>query len=69
MHVVVNDSPLELAGDATVLELLRTLSVSPDRIAVEVNREIVPREDYGSRRLAEGDRIELITFVGGGEDA
>jgi thiamine biosynthesis protein ThiS len=67
--MVVNGSPLELAEDATVLELLRALSVSPDRVAVEVNREIVPREDYGCRRLAEGDRIELITFVGGGSDA
>jgi len=50
----------------TVEELLDTVEVPPNYLAVEVNEEVVPREQYGDVMVGAGDRIELVTLVGGG---
>jgi sulfur carrier protein len=50
----------------TVLGLLRELSLDPVRVAVELNLEIVAKPDYESTALNEGDRVEIVHFVGGG---
>ena len=62
----VNGHPRQFAGQLTVRELLEQLSVSAPAIAVEVNREIVPRSRYQTHELTHGDRVEIVTFVGGG---
>jgi thiamine biosynthesis protein ThiS len=54
------DGPLTLAG------LIERLGMKQDRVAVELNREIVPREQWGQTSLSEGDRLEIVHFVGGG---
>ena len=64
--MIVNDETRTLATGATVADLVASLGLGPRRIAVEVNREIVPRAFYGATVLAEGDTIEVIHFVGGG---
>jgi sulfur carrier protein len=65
--VHVNGQPHELPAGATVAALLATLSPPPKGpCAVEVNREIVPRSQHDARTLADGDRVEIVTFVGGG---
>ena len=51
---------------ATVLALVTELGLDPRKVAVERNLAIVPRSLYGDTRLTEGDRIELVQFVGGG---
>lgn len=66
MRVTVNDEPREVAGGATVADLVVTLGLGPRRIAVEVNRAIVPRAEYGMTGLHDGDAVEIIHFVGGG---
>ena len=66
VQVVVNDEPRAIAPGATVADLVATLGLGPRRIAVEVNRAIVPRAEYGSTILHDGDTIEVIHFVGGG---
>jgi sulfur carrier protein len=50
----------------TVLGLVQELSLDPKKVAVELNLEIVPRSLHGETALAEGDKIELVQFVGGG---
>jgi sulfur carrier protein len=50
----------------TVAELIRSLQIKTSSIAVEVNRVIVPRSSHETHRLEEGDRVEIVTFVGGG---
>ena len=50
----------------TVLELLEEYSLKDRKVAVELNREIVPRTEYQSRSLNTGDCIEIVQFVGGG---
>ncbi len=66
MTLTVNGKPQEVADGSTVADLLRGLGLPPERVAVERNREIVPRATFGQAQLAAGDRLEIVTFVGGG---
>ena len=50
----------------SVLELLELLEIDPRRVAVELNLEILPKPAYESTTLQDGDRIEIVHFVGGG---
>lgn len=67
-----NSLRIEVNGEArdtaatTILGLVQELSLDPKKVAVERNLEIVPRSLHGETALAEGDRIELVQFVGGG---
>jgi len=66
MEVVVNGDPRAVAPGTTVASLLRELSLPASRVAVERNREIVRKAEYEAVALSAGDRIEIVTFVGGG---
>ncbi|MBA2480787.1 MAG: sulfur carrier protein ThiS [Planctomycetes bacterium] len=66
MRVTVNDQDLEIPEPCSVSELLARLALPGTRVAVEVNRQIVRRVDHAGRTLAAGDRIEVVTLVGGG---
>jgi thiamine biosynthesis protein ThiS len=56
----------DAASPFTLTALVESLGMKPDRVAVELNREIVPRDRWAETRLAEGDRLEVVHFVGGG---
>lgn len=64
--VTLNGEPRPVAAGTTVAELVAQVSGTGGKVAVEINREIVPRSTHGERVLAEGDAVELVTFVGGG---
>ena len=64
--VMVNDETRALPDGATVADLVGTLGLGARRIAVEVNRAVVPRAEYPSTTLRDGDAVEVIHFVGGG---
>ena len=66
MHIQVNGEARMTREGATVADLLRELQVRPDRVAVELNLEILDRREFERRGLREGDRIEIISFMGGG---
>ena len=66
MEIVVNGEPRRLAGSSTLLDLLETLGLDLHTVVVELNREIVRRPRLGETRLAAGDAVELVHFVGGG---
>lgn len=66
MRIEVNGEPREVADGLTVRELLVQLALGDQVVAVERNEEIVPRAEHVSARLAEGDRVEIVHFVGGG---
>ena len=66
MQITVNGEPRPLAGTITVAELLDELQLKTKYVAVEVNKELVPRARHGEHRLADGDRLEIVTLVGGG---
>ena len=64
--VTVNGSPMRVPAGASVADLLERLRVSTPRVAVERNREILPKAQYGTTVLAEGDSYEVVELVGGG---
>ena len=66
MKITVNGEERVLAGDTTLLDLVRGLGLEKSPIAVEVNRAVVPKVRHRETRLAEGDRLEIVTLVGGG---
>ena len=66
MNILVNGEPRDVADGTTIDALLAALGIDRRRIAVERNREIVPRGQHAATPLAEGDRIEIVTMVGGG---
>jgi thiamine biosynthesis protein ThiS len=64
--IIINGEPREIPGPLTIAELLRHLSVSTPHVAVERNRSIVAKQDFDRIRLEPGDRLEIVTLVGGG---
>jgi thiamine biosynthesis protein ThiS len=66
MNILLNGQPHALPGSLTVAQLMESLAVSPAQVAIERNREIVPRSRYGEVMLAEGDAVEIVSFIGGG---
>ncbi len=66
MKIILNGQPDQVESGATLAVLLGRLCLEPIRVAVEVNEELVPRMSFGGRVLQEGDRVEIVTFVGGG---
>ncbi len=66
MQVIVNSQHRQVAEGTTVAGLLEELRLAGKPVAVEVNLELVPRQRHGQHRLAEGDRLEIVTLVGGG---
>jgi len=66
IDVMVNGEPRTVARGATLLELLRALELDPRAVVVEHNRTIVRRPALGDVRMAPGDAVELVHFVGGG---
>ncbi|MER3631396.1 MAG: thiamine biosynthesis protein ThiS [Blastocatellia bacterium] len=66
MRIFVNGEERELDGTISVTELLERLALPARRVAVERNRSVLSRADWDTELLTEGDRIEIVHFVGGG---
>jgi thiamine biosynthesis protein ThiS len=66
MEITVNGQPRQIEAGATVAALLEVLGLDPRQLAVERNLELVPRGEHAATALAAGDRIEVVTLVGGG---
>jgi len=66
MKVFVNGEEKDLSDATSLSELITELDLPVARIAIELNREVVRRSDWGSTMLNDGDRIEIVHFVGGG---
>ena len=66
VSLTINGEDRSFDGAPTIQAILELLDVPADAVAVEVNRTIVPRSTHGHHRLADGDEVEVVTFVGGG---
>ncbi|WP_256380624.1 sulfur carrier protein ThiS [Stutzerimonas decontaminans] len=66
MQIQLNGEPYELPAGETVADLLVRLELSGRRLAVELNRDIVPRSAHASTELSEGDHVEVVHAIGGG---
>ena len=66
MQIRVNGQPVEIPDGSTVATLLERVHLEAGRVAVERNQDIIPRAVWNASPLADGDQIEIVTFVGGG---
>lgn len=66
MKLVINGDDREFVAISTVSTLLLQLNMKPDRVAVELNRELLPRDRWAATQLQDGDKLEIVHFVGGG---
>lgn len=66
MTIEVNGKPREIANGTSVASLLEALGVKQPHVAVELNLEVVPRAEHAATALRDGDRLEVVTLVGGG---
>jgi sulfur carrier protein len=64
--IILNGDPYLIDGDLQLSALLERLNARRGRVAVEINREIVPRASYSATVIKPGDNVEIINFVGGG---
>ena len=66
MRIQLNGKQHEIQDELSIAELLQNLEIRTDRVAVEVNMEIMEKSGFQSRLLHEGDQVELMSFIGGG---
>jgi thiamine biosynthesis protein ThiS len=66
LTIIVNENEIEMPEGSVISDLIKTLSLNPGRLAVELNRRIIRRANWDSTRISEGDRVEVVHFVGGG---
>jgi len=66
MQIFVNGKAKEISEGIIVKTFIDTLRLNSKAIAVELNLKVVPKKEYDTKRLKEGDKIEIISFVGGG---
>ncbi len=66
MKLVINGDERDFAAPLTLAGLVEELGMKQDRVAVELNRDIVPRIQWPQTNLSQGDRLEIVHFVGGG---
>lgn len=66
MKLVINGEEKSFESISNVLGLVEALGIKADRVAVELNREIVPRANWESAGIKDGDKLEIVHFVGGG---
>lgn len=66
IQITVNGKDVQIDSELTVQQLLLTVDVPPNYLAVEVNGDVVPRENYHAVRVGAGDEVEVVTLVGGG---
>ena len=66
MQAFINGEAKTLPESSTIAELMAQLGLSERKVAIELNLTIVPRSQYGETALSEGDKIEIVQFIGGG---
>ena len=66
MRIEINGEPRNVADESYLSDLVRELSLPQERVAIELNKEVVRRADWATTLMTEGDRVEIVHFVGGG---
>lgn len=66
IQIIVNNEPITIPGPMSVDQLMQTVPVPPNYLAVEINGTVIPHESHHSTTVSAGDIIEVVTLVGGG---
>lgn len=69
MLVEINGESRDVTASITLAELIKHLALTPERLAIELNKRVVRRADWQQTTISEGDRVEIVHFVGGGMKA
>ena len=68
LNIVVNGNDTNVAEGSVISDLIKSLGLNAQRLAVELNRRIIRRAEWDSTTISEGDRVEIVHFVGGGSE-
>jgi thiamine biosynthesis protein ThiS len=66
MQIILNGEKKDVPDDLTIIGLLKHLKIQPQRVAVELNLDIVKKDRYAATKIKNGDRLEVVSFMGGG---
>ncbi len=66
IKIFVNGKEKLVGTNTVILALLKELKLQPNRVAVEINKNVIPRQDFSNYVLQAGDKVEIVRFVGGG---
>jgi thiamine biosynthesis protein ThiS len=66
MNLIINGEDRQFDSTLTISALLERLGMKPDRVAIELNRELISRDRWPATQLADDDKLEIVHFVGGG---
>ena len=66
MNLIINGEDRQFDSALTISALVDRLGMKPDRVAIELNRQLMPRERWATTQLADDDRLEIVHFIGGG---
>ena len=66
MNIIINGEPKGYPSDTSIDTLLESLDLKNQRVAMEINKEIVPRSEYENYILSDGDAVEIVRAIGGG---
>ncbi|MBI3547367.1 MAG: sulfur carrier protein ThiS [Gammaproteobacteria bacterium] len=66
MKIIVNGKPKDFSSAVSVANLLEDMQLADQRVAVEINLEVIPRSRYGQYQLQDNDRVEIVRAIGGG---
>ena len=66
MQIILNGDQLELTDGSNLSQLINKLNLTGKRLAIEVNREIIPKSEHDEHTLQEGDQVEIVHAIGGG---
>ena len=68
LTILLNGNRTDIAEGSGIGDLIKALGLETDRVAVELNKRIIRRVDWGSTTISEGDKVEIVHFVGGGAE-
>ncbi len=66
MEIKINGEAREIEPGMSIAKLIQSLELDPRKVAIEYNGEMIEENEFGARALNEGDRLEIVRFVGGG---
>jgi thiamine biosynthesis protein ThiS len=66
LTIIVNGNQTDIAEGSVISDLVKSLGLNAERLAIELNKRIIRRADWGSTTISEGDKVEIVHFVGGG---
>ncbi len=66
IEIILNGEPYQIGENRSIVDLVHLLNLVPERLAIELNLDILPKSAWGETLLKPGDRVEMVHFVGGG---